>query len=364
MNIFICSDSFKGTIEAWDVVRIISSVFEDERSVTCRTMPLADGGEGSIEIINTQINCVKVNLKALNPIGHLIDGFYLRSGHTAYIDIANVGGLHLLKSVERNPLRANTYGTGQLIAHAIANQCQSIILFLGGSATVDGGSGLMQAICNSIFHSTNPLLSECNIAINDFKQRIQNIDFTIVTDVENTIIGNEGAARVFGPQKGADAASVLEIDKAMIKWLNVLQQYTDKDLSMYKGLGAAGGVAVPFVALNQHVQLINGFDYFNHLLDYESSINWADVVITGEGCIDEQTMMGKGPGRIAKMSNELGKRVIGVGGIVTSYPKDFEKIFATTDLMHSESELKNKAVPRLLGTALQIKNYLFPTTNF
>ncbi len=358
MNILICPDSFKGSISAIEAAKIIASVYDKDMQINCRLIPLADGGEGSIEIIKTQVSCSQVNLMTLNPLGTLVNAFYLQIDDTAYIDIANAGGLNLLKETERNPRITNTYGTGQLIADAIAKQCKLIVLFLGGSATIDGGLGLIQGICGAQFKQTNPLLSDDYIKLPEFELLIQNVAFNIVTDVSNTIIGEHGAAQVFGPQKGANNRCIIEIERAMERWLIYLQNYTTVDLKSLKGLGAAGGAALPFIVFNKQTRLIDGFNFFNELLDYKTAIKWADVVITGEGRIDDQTEMGKGPGQIALMGKQAGKKVIGIGGMVKSQPAGFNAVFATTDKALSEDELYLQAKKNLLKTSLKVRNYL------
>jgi len=358
IKILVCPDSFKGTLNAKEVVGIIASVFQGQKRVECRTMPLADGGEGSIELINAHLACDIEKFSALNPLGEPVDGYYLRTNDVAYIEVANVGGLHLLQKENRNPRLTNSYGTGQLIAHALDKLCGHIVLLLGGSATVDGGTGIMQAICGHPFVFQNPLFTSKEFRIPELKQAIENIKFTLVTDVCNTLTGKNGASYVFGPQKGADVNDVVTIETLMCQWLNQLQPYTSLDLSRVEGLGAAGGIGLPLVALNKETKIINGFDFFNDLLNYEQAIKWADVIITGEGCIDEQTEMGKGPGRLAQWGAMMGKRVIGIGGMVKIHPTNFNAVFATCNSSCTEVQLQRHAKSNLLAASHKVRAYL------
>jgi len=359
MKILICPDSFKGTFSAIEAAKLIASVFKADKTVECQLIPLADGGEGSLDCIQQQIKrSIKISVEATNVLGQHQTGYYLRDKLTAYIEIANVGSMQGIKAEEKNPLIANTYGTGQLIAHALTNHCTSVVLFLGGSATVDGGCGLMQAMCNEPFPSNNPLLSQELIDIQAFKDRIKNLNIHLVCDVRNTATGAQGAAQVFGPQKGANPQEVMQLEKAMNQWLQILQPHSTKALLSNAHLGAAGGVGLPFVALNCNTLVSNGFDYFNQLFNYEKAIQWADAVITGEGCIDEQTSMGKGPGRIAGMAKEAGKQVIGIGGLVKVQPPCFDSVFSTTKATNNEAPPLNQAKSNLLQTSKRIRAFL------
>ncbi|WP_289055539.1 glycerate kinase [Carboxylicivirga marina] len=358
MNVLIAPDSFKGTLSAAEVSQIVSTCLSANPFFNIKTMPLADGGEGSLELIQNRLNVERVNLTCYNPCGELVEGFYLIQKGIAYIEVANVSGITLVKSDKQLPLRLNSYGTGQLVKHAIKQGCKNIHLFLGGSATVDGGAGIIRALTSGSFAEKNWLLDEYSFNLQHFANLVKDINFKIITDVDNVLLGPNGAARIFGPQKGADSTSVDKLELAMSKVVKELSELVGTNLNTITGLGAAGGMALPIVAFSSKWKIESGSDYFNSLLNFNDAIEWADVVITGEGCIDEQTLMGKGAGSLALMAHNAGKKVIGIAGFVKKHPECFDVIFSSTDHELPLPKIKRQAEQMLRRAVEKLYEYL------
>nr|WP_319398320.1 glycerate kinase [uncultured Carboxylicivirga sp.] len=354
-KILICCDSFKGTLSTFEVNKII----EDElkyAGFNCITLPMADGGEGSLDIIAFLKKKLQ-HVQTYTPDHRLINSIYYIDKNKAYIDIASSGGLSLVDPKNRKPLQLSTYGVGLIVRDAIDKGVKEIDLFLGGSATVDGGSGLLYGLVEAEIPSCNPL---ANFNINLFSSLnnlLKDIKVNIITDVDNVILGNNGAAAIFGPQKGASPSEVVILERYMFEWVELLQTYSNIKLNTIKGLGAAGGIALPFVTFSK-TNLISGYEYFDSLLKYFDAIQNSNIVITGEGCIDNQTMMGKGPGQLAKEAKKQGKTVIGIGGMVKAKPAVFDKVFSTTTEGVFNLHLMDNVKERLKSTAKEVSNYL------
>ncbi|MBI9060903.1 MAG: glycerate kinase [Marinilabiliaceae bacterium] len=362
MKVFICPDSFKGTFTSAQVVQYIYKELSKSEGLECRTSLLADGGEGSLELLTKLPEIRKVPLEVHDPLGRLMGCEYLIKREVAFIELAAASGLTHLKFDQLDPFRTSTLGTGELIKDTLLKGCKEINLFLGGSATVDGGAGIVEALSpfrrqTSPHVGMNPLMLTELITIDHLKDLLRSVKINLVTDVSNCILGPDGAVAVFGPQKGASEDQLVQLEAAMDRWVNYLQLSCGKPLNNIDGLGAAGGAGLPLYAFAD-CEVMNGFAYFNQLLDYESLIRWADVVITGEGCIDHQTMMGKGPGEIARMAKSAGKYVIGIGGIVKQLPEGFDKVFSTADQALSERQLKTGAESRLIKTLQDLRQFL------
>ncbi|MCU4173536.1 glycerate kinase [Carboxylicivirga sp. N1Y90] len=357
-NVFICCDSYKGTLSSKQVNDIIYQELSTEGDYSFITKELADGGEGSLSIIKQVTSKVEeIHVPAYNPVGNIIQASYLRNERIAYIEVAVATGISLLSKSEKDPLKLNSYGTGQQILHAIKNGCTEIHLFLGGSATVDGGTGILSALSEIPFSNTNQLLDFSVFDLNNVTSLLRHVQFQLICDVKNTPTGNNGAVRVFGPQKGANKVAIELLESQMIKWINHLTSSSGIKLSEHEGLGAAGAIGLPIVALAD-TKIKTGFSYFNELMHYQNNIEWCDVLITGEGCIDEQTIMGKGPGKLAKLAYKRNKKVIGIGGIVKCKPAYFDVVFSTIGTNNTTHDLLNNAEKRLVNVLPHIKDYI------
>jgi len=257
------------------------------------------------------------------PLGKKIIATFglIDQGKTAIIEMANASGIRLLKKKELNPLRATSFGTGEQIKLAMSNGASTIVIGMGGSATVDGGSGMLKALGvrflndagNEVANLPEDLIHLASIDTSLIDKRLQNTKVIVLCDVDNLLLGDHGSAAIFGPQKGATTEAVKLLDAALERFSLVALQHTGLDMSAVKYGGTAGGAAAGLYAL-LNAQLVNGIDHFLELTAFELSLQHCNLVITGEGSIDEQTLQGKGPFGVAKLAKKNGIPVIGLAG--------------------------------------------------
>lgn len=264
-------------------------------------VPVSDGGEGFMEAFYASIGGKLVEVAVRDPLMRPITARYLLKGETAVIEMAQASGLTLLKKEERNPLVATTYGTGQLVADAVGKGARQIIVGLGGSATSDAGIGMLRALIDGL----SPTLSNSwqQPRWDDIKV-LKNIHFTIASDVKNPLCGKNGAAHVFAPQKGATPDDVLALDERARKFAEVSARHFGYDRSNAEGAGAAGGLSYAFLQyLNADCK--PGIQLLLDTIGYKALVKDADLVVTGEGSADRQTLMGKLPMGILQQSGAV-----------------------------------------------------------
>jgi glycerate kinase len=313
-----------------------------------------------------------VDVKVNDPLDRKIFASYglIDGGKSAVIEMANASGLRLLNPDELNPMQASSHGTGEMIKHALDKGVSKIILAMGGSATVDGGCGILNALGIQFLNANSELLpatpaSLADMAVIDTSQldtRILDCEIVVICDVDNRLLGQQGAATVFGPQKGATPLNVVQLEAFLARFNEITLQQTGKDMSKLKYGGAAGGSTAGIHAwLN--AKLVNGIAYFLELTGFHQSLQNANLVITGEGSIDEQTLQGKGPFGVANLAKQQNIPVIGVAGKVpveenAELNKYFDVLFAIgnepTDLATAMKQTKEN----LVRTGLQIGNML------
>ena len=323
MKIVIAPDSFKGTLSAIDVCQIIKSAIEDfDCTIDVVTVPIADGGEGTVDAFLCAAGGEKIHATVKNPLFIDTDAYYaiLKDGQTAVIEMAQASGLTLVDKGKK-PLEASPYGTGQLIAHALDKGCTKIVLGLGGSATTDGGIGAAAALGARFLSKQNTMIPLCGGGLS----QLDRIDFSSVNgkladahillacDVDNTLYGNNGSAHVFAPQKGADAKQVETLDSNLRHYAKLLYEQTSVDYSQVKGGGAAGGLAISLMAIAD-AQITPGIDVVLQTVGFEQIIKDADLIITGEGKTDAQTLRGKVPVGIAHAAKQYKIPVIAISG--------------------------------------------------
>ncbi len=326
MNILIAPDSFKDCMRAIDVAEALSRglrrVIPDAE---IRMVPMADGGEGTVESVIDATGGQIIKLPVNDPLMRKISSFYGISGDgsTAVIEMAAASGLELLGQGERNPWLTSTFGTGELILHALEGGCRKILLGIGGSATNDGGMGMAGALGVRFLDGKGNLVSQGGGALGDVRQigmegldpRIADTEIMVACDVTNPLTGRHGASFVYGPQKGADREMVEQLDKNLTHLARLIAEQLDKEVDTVPGAGAAGGLGGGLMAF-LGARLVKGFDMVAETVSLEGSIRWADLVITGEGKMDSQTRFGKTPFGVAQMAQKYGKPVIGVAGTV------------------------------------------------
>ena len=324
MNILIAPDSFKDCLSAIEVAsalgRGIQKIIPD---VSCILVPMADGGEGTVQSVIDATQGKLVELKVLDPLMLEVDSFYgiTGDGETAIIEMAAASGIELLKGNERDPWITSTFGTGQLIKDALDRGVKKILLGIGGSATNDGGVGMAQALgvqfsgkYGIISVQGGGALGELErIHMDGLDSRIAGTEIVVACDVSNPLTGPQGASYIYGPQKGADGAMVEKLDRNLVHFAELIRDQLGKEVSGVPGAGAAGGLGAGLMAFLD-ARLVRGFDMIAGVVGLEEKISGADLVITGEGKMDAQTRFGKTPFGVAQMAKEQGKPVIGVAG--------------------------------------------------
>jgi glycerate 2-kinase len=336
MNILICPDKFKECLSAGNVAaHIRNGVLRAYPEAECRIIPMADGGEGTvdamIEATGGRIESVQVH----DPLMRQVSSFLVLSGDgkTAVIEMAAASGLALLKQEEKNPLVTTTYGTGELIRFALDKGCTEIVLGIGGSATVDGGVGMAQALGISFTDDTGweiapgggRLGALMKIDLSNRDPRIRHCKILVACDVNNPLTGPHGAAHVFGPQKGALPEEVLRLEDNLRHLARVIRNELHVEVEEVPGGGAAGGLGSGIVAFLGG-ELKPGFDVICQAVKLEEWIRWADLIITGEGKMDCQTSFGKTPAGVAGLASKHNKHVIGITGAICEAPVKFQQI--------------------------------------
>lgn len=326
MKIIIAPDSFKESVSASRCAQAIKAGFVSIfPQAECVCLPIADGGEGTVEAMVEATDGKMVMLPVMGAMGDFVGAFYGLSGdgQTAFIEMAAASGLMLVPAGERNPLRATSYGTGELIRHALDAGVRHIILGIGGSATVDGGMGMAQALGarfldergESVGLGGGALQRLVKIDLSDLDPRLHDCRIEVACDVDNPLLGERGAAAVFGPQKGACIEMVAVLERGLQNYARVMLAATGQDVAAMVGGGAAGGMgAAARVFLN--ATLKSGIDIVLEAVNLEEALRDADLVITGEGRMDSQTVGGKAPVGVARIAKKYDIPVIGIAGVL------------------------------------------------
>jgi glycerate kinase len=325
MKILICPDSFKGSlssIKAADIMK--SSCLKIFPSAEIIFFPIADGGEGTIDIIKKIIGGRLIKENALNPVGKNITTKWLKIQNTAYIEMAKASGLILLNEKDKNPLKTTSFGTGQLIKKAINKGCRTIYICIGGSATNDGGIGALTALGIKFYDKNNRLIYPGKgkdlirikkINISEIPSEIFSCKFFILSDVKNTLYGKQGASYIYGKQKGADDRMIKLLDNGMKNYAKVLKKTINKDISNIPGTGAAGGFPTGFLSFF-NADILSGIETILKIGRFEKKIKNVDIILTGEGKIDSQIKYGKALSAIFNLSEKYKKHVIAFAGSV------------------------------------------------
>jgi len=340
MKIVIAPDSFKETLSAFEVASAIESGFQNvfpEAEII--KIPIADGGEGTVDAMVRATNGSFEFSEVEGPMGDITRAKWgmLGKSKTAVIEIAEACGLHLVSANKRNPMAASSYGVGQLVIAALDKGAKKIIIGLGGSATNDGGYGFLRAIgvqfldskgneLNGHFETLN-LLSYINLS--NIDTRIKNTLIEIACDVDNPLLGDQGATRVFAAQKGASNQMIEELESIMTHYYEIISGQSKNQAHDQPGFGAAGGLGFGISAfLNS--ELKSGISIVLESLNFNQYLLDADLVITGEGRIDSQSERGKAPIGVINYANQLNRRVFVIAGSVDD-PKVFNQKFNVTN---------------------------------
>lgn len=327
MKIVIAPDSYKESLSALEVATAIeqgfSEIFPDAEYLK---IPVADGGEGTVEAMVEATEGRIVRIAVTGPLGEQVEGFYGLSGDekSAFIEMAAASGLELVPQNQRDPLKTTSWGTGELIRHALDAGVKHIIIGIGGSATNDGGAGMVQALGAKLLNGDgeqiapggSALESLQSIDISELDKRLKSCRIEVACDVTNLLTGKKGASAVFGPQKGATAEMISRLDGALERYAKIIERDLDVNVLELSGGGAAGGMGAALYAFCG-AQLRPGIEIVTEALGLAEQLADADLVITGEGRIDSQTIHGKVPVGVAKVAKRYGIPVIGIAGSLT-----------------------------------------------
>lgn len=319
MKILIAPNSMKGSVNACRFAEIVGEAFLSSSSkFEIRKIPVADGGDFTGEILQQRFGAEKITVEVTGPLGEKTPSKYFVSGRKAIIEMADASGMKLVETSTLNPLKASSFGTGELIADAMAKGCTEIIMAIGGSATVDGGMGMLEALGfrfssreNKTLQGNGENLARIHhITRGNFPD---NVSIDIICDVNNPLLGNNGAATVFAPQKGATPEMVAMLENGLANWAEIIVGETGTDFSINPGAGAAGGLPMALLAFC-NAEIVPGAEYVLSQLNFADHAQWADVIITGEGKIDQQTLNDKAPAAVAACARKYGKPVFAIAG--------------------------------------------------
>ena len=325
MNILIAPDSFKDALSSREVANYLKAgMIKVIPDGLFDLVPLADGGEGTVETILSSVKGETIRITVHDPLMRQISSFIgFIPGRTALIEMAAASGLMLVSEGERNPWVTTSFGTGELIKTALDNDCKTIILGIGGSATNDAGVGMAMALGVKFLDEKNNPVSVGGgevgrirkIDISGLDARISDTEILVACDVTNPLTGLDGASVVYSPQKGADTGMVKELDANLVSLARVIKEQSGKDVETLPGAGAAGGMGAGLVAFLD-AKLVRGFDLVASVTRLEQKIENADIVITGEGKVDGQTPFGKTAFGVAQLAKNHKKPVILVAGTI------------------------------------------------
>ncbi|MBK7637309.1 MAG: glycerate kinase [Saprospiraceae bacterium] len=366
MKVIIAPDSFKGSLTALEVAKSIEKgIKKVDANIETVIVPMADGGEGTVQSLIDASEGVMVAAKVHDPLLRPFKSFYgiMGDGKTAVIEMAAASGLELLKNDERNALKTSTFGTGELIKHAIDRGCTEIIIGLGGSATNDGGTGMAQALGVRFRDKKGKEQNMCGaelinihtVDMSGLDARVKGINIIAACDVDNPLYGIKGSSNVYGRQKGASETDVQTLDKGLKHFSEIMKFGYGFDFSDYPGAGAAGGLGYGLMCF-LGATLASGIETVMRATKFTKKIAGADFVFTGEGRIDSQTAFGKTPFGVAQVAKQTNIPVIAIAGSLGNgykelYNKGFDGIFSIIDkpmtltdaLVNAEELVENMA---------------------
>lgn len=328
MKILVAPDSFKGSLTAMEAAENIEQgINRADSEIEVDLLPMADGGEGTVQSLVDATDGKIIEKEVTGPLGEKVEAFYglLGDGKTAVIEMAAASGLPLVPEAKRNPLKTTTYGTGELIASALEQGVEKIIIGIGGSATNDAGVGMAQALGAEILDKKGEQIDFGGenldqiekINLKNLDSSLKDVEILVACDVDNPLFGADGAAYVYAPQKGADPEMVEVLDQNLRHFNQAVIKELNKDPNKIPGAGAAGGLGAGLVAFLD-AELKAGIDIILDFIDFKDRLKNVDLVITGEGMLDGQSIYGKTPVGVSRSAAEKGIPVIAVAGTLGS----------------------------------------------
>ncbi|WP_313758094.1 glycerate kinase [Tissierella sp.] len=367
--ILLAPDSFKESMTAKEACEAMErGIKRANNSISCIHVPMADGGEGTMQSLVDATNGQTYNVDVIGPLGNEVEASYgiLGDGETGVIEMASASGIHLVPSEKRNPLITTTYGTGQLIKYCLNYGVKKLLIGIGGSATNDGGIGVVQALGGKFLDKEGKELGFgggeldklVTIDLSNFDNRLKDVIVEVACDVNNPLCGEQGASYVFGLQKGATPEIMKVLDNNLRHYGILIKEQLGIDILYESGAGAAGGLGAGLMAF-LNGRLNKGIDMVIKYSKLEEKLPYADMVWTGEGSIDFQTQFGKTPIGIAKLAKEYNKPVVALAGrvgtnIETLYTMGIDSIFSITRDITTLEEALEKGQENMEKTAENI----------
>jgi glycerate kinase len=373
MRIVIAPNAFKGSLTAGETAEAIASgLTRSPLSCSLKLIPVADGGDGTAHLISKKLLAKPTRVLVHDPLEKKIWVIYgwVKRTKTAIIELADASGMKLISPGALHPLKANTRGTGELIKSALDKGAKEIIMGLGGSATVDGASGLLNELGVRFLDGAGKIITELpkgllalnRVDVSAMDRRLKDCKIILLCDVTNPLLGKNGAAAIFGPQKGADKKEVALLEKCLHQFNKIVKKDVKADMDSLKHGGSAGGVAAGLSAF-ANAKLVSGISYYLDIVNFENELKKADLLITAEGKLDAQTLEGKGPYGVAEKANRQKIPVIILAGQVPiKASKELHHYFnVILPIGHGsdsiEDAIKNTAI-NLERTAFELGNLL------
>lgn len=373
MNIVIAPDSFKESLTAMEAATAIeegfSSVLPHE---TYHKIPMADGGEGTVQSIVDATGGTIKEVTVTGPLYEPVEAFYGLSGDKkiAVIEMAAASGLDKVPMEKRNPLITTTYGLGELICDALEEGVEEILLGIGGSATNDGGAGMMMSLGGKLMDDKGDSISADGKGLGDLKSidvrglhpRLTEVSIKVACDVDNPLTGKNGASHIYGPQKGGTPEQIELLDSHLAHYVQLIKDTFGKDIDQVPGAGAAGGLGAGLLAFLD-ADLERGGDLLVEMLGLEERIKQADLVITGEGGINHQTIFGKTPVAVSKIAKKYGVPVIAFAGTLSKgyesvHDEGINAVFSIIPALGSLDEVLEKGYENLKTAAANVASII------
>ncbi|MEU1505758.1 glycerate kinase [Kitasatospora sp. NPDC005748] len=354
-HVVVAPDKFKGTLEGAEVAaRIAAGIRRAAPGVEVRELPVADGGEGTLAAA-LAAGFSRIPAKVAGPTGLPVDAALAVRGDTAVVELAQSSGLARLPGGRTAPLAAGSYGVGQLIGRAVSLGAKRIVLGLGGSACTDGGAGMVQALGAGLRDADGAELPPGGAALRKLARLdlgpladvLTGVEVVVACDVDNPLLGPRGATAVYGPQKGADGDDLVVLEEGLTRFADVVGEAVGRDVREAPGAGAAGGVGFAALAL-LGATMRPGIELMLELLGFDEAVRGARLVVTGEGCLDAQTLHGKAPAGVAAAAARAGVRVAAVAGRLELSEREwraagFTAAYALTDLAEQPGDSMTRA---------------------
>ncbi len=337
MNILIAIDSFKGTLTSIELAEIIRKHINKELH-TVDIIAVGDGGEGTVDSLMYATNGNKIEVIAQDALGNEKSSYYCETnnGKTAILEIALSSGLTTINEKDLNPMLTTTHGLGDTINEALKTNISKLIIGIGGSSTNDAGSGMLQALGVKFYDANDTEIKYMSggilgkvtrIDLSGLRKKIKDIDIDVACDVDNPLLGQNGCTNVYARQKGASEEMVLELERNLESYSKVVKETLGKEYKDVPGVGAAGGLGYALIAF-LNARLLNGLEVVAEATNLEERIKKADIIITGEGSFDHQSLNGKAPIKIAQIAKKYNKQVYGIfgGSTIKELPELFDRI--------------------------------------